>query len=196
MPLVSTRGGTSALGFGFGGFFAADGDYESIATVTVGGGGAANVEFTSIPSTYQHLQLRGIGRITRTGAVMDFAALTVNGSTGTNYATQEMYVFVDSPAASAAANTPRMTVWNFSASTATANVFGAVVIDILDYANTSKNTTFRGFGGNDRNGSGELGITSAVWKLTDAVTSIRLTPLNGTGFVQSSNFALYGIKAP
>jgi hypothetical protein len=34
------------------------GDYESIATVTVGSGGAANVEFTSIPATYTHLQLR------------------------------------------------------------------------------------------------------------------------------------------
>jgi hypothetical protein len=34
------------------------GDFESIATVTVGGGGAANVEFTSIPATYTHLQLR------------------------------------------------------------------------------------------------------------------------------------------
>jgi hypothetical protein len=36
--------------------------YESIATVTVGGGGAATVAFTSIPATYTHLQIRGIGR--------------------------------------------------------------------------------------------------------------------------------------
>ena len=36
--------------------------YESIATVTVGSGGAANVEFTSIPADYTHLQIRGIGR--------------------------------------------------------------------------------------------------------------------------------------
>ena len=40
--------------------FAAGGDFESIATVTVGGGGAASIEFTSIPGTYQHLQIRGI----------------------------------------------------------------------------------------------------------------------------------------
>jgi hypothetical protein len=37
-----------------------DTDFESIATVTVGGGGAATVEFTSIPGTYQHLQIRAI----------------------------------------------------------------------------------------------------------------------------------------
>jgi hypothetical protein len=31
---------------------AAVGDFESIATVTVGGGGAASVTFSSIPATY------------------------------------------------------------------------------------------------------------------------------------------------
>jgi hypothetical protein len=39
---------------------AAVGDYESIATVSVGGGGAADVEFTSIPGTYTHLQIRAL----------------------------------------------------------------------------------------------------------------------------------------
>jgi hypothetical protein len=32
--------------------------YESIATVTVGSGGSSSIDFTSIPSTYKHLQLR------------------------------------------------------------------------------------------------------------------------------------------
>ena len=36
----------------------AAGDFESIATVSVGSGGAANVEFTNIPNTYSHLQIR------------------------------------------------------------------------------------------------------------------------------------------
>jgi hypothetical protein len=35
---------------------AAAGDFESIATVTVGSGGSAVISFTSIPSTYAHLQ--------------------------------------------------------------------------------------------------------------------------------------------
>jgi hypothetical protein len=44
---------------------AAVGDFESIATVSVGSGGAADVEFTSIPATYTHLQIRGIGNCHR-----------------------------------------------------------------------------------------------------------------------------------
>lgn len=174
---------------------ALNGNFESIATVTVGGGGAANIEFTSIPSTYQHLQLRGIGRITRTGQAFDYAALTLNGSGGTNYAFHELYgIFGSAAAASGSANVDRINVWNFSATAATANIFGALVVDILDYANTSKNTTVRAFGGNDRNGAGELGQTSGVWRLTNAVTSVRIAPLNGTGFMQHSTFALYGVS--
>ena len=42
-------------------------DYESIATVSVGSGGAADVEFTSIPGTYTHLQIRWIARSARAG---------------------------------------------------------------------------------------------------------------------------------
>ena len=38
--------------------------YESISTVTVGGGGSASVSFTSIPATYTHLQVRAIVRTT------------------------------------------------------------------------------------------------------------------------------------
>ena len=38
------------------------GDYESIATTTVGAGGTSTVTFSSIPSTYSHLQVRVIAR--------------------------------------------------------------------------------------------------------------------------------------
>jgi hypothetical protein len=37
--------------------------YESIATVTVGGGGSARCYFSSIPATYTHLQIRSIASI-------------------------------------------------------------------------------------------------------------------------------------
>jgi len=36
------------------------GDFESIATVSVGSGGAADVTFSSIPATFTHLQIRYI----------------------------------------------------------------------------------------------------------------------------------------
>jgi hypothetical protein len=81
-----------------------------------------------------------------------------------------------------------------SASTGGANVFGTFIIDILDYANTSKYKTQRGLGGADLNGSGYISFNSGNWRNTNAITSISLTPLYGSQFAQYSSFALYGIK--
>ena len=36
--------------------------YDSIATVVVGSGGASSITFSSVPSTYKHLQIRFIAR--------------------------------------------------------------------------------------------------------------------------------------
>jgi hypothetical protein len=66
--------------------FAPSGAYDSIATYTVGSGGAADVEFTSIPATYTHLQIRGIARSARSGETDDNIALQFNADTGSNYA--------------------------------------------------------------------------------------------------------------
>ena len=46
-------------------------EFESIATVTVGSGGSSTISFTSIPGTYKHLQVRGIGRTNRAD-VLDY----------------------------------------------------------------------------------------------------------------------------
>ena len=197
MPVVCSRANTSAFGFGLGAFAAADGDYESIATVTVGSGGASSIEFTSIPGTYQHLQIRGIGRTDRTSAAADQLRLRVNGdSTNANYA---IHFLTGTGAAAGAEGYTSQGLWNtyntLTGPSATTSIFGGVVIDILDYSSTSKNKVMRAFGGQDRNGAGELGITSGLWLSTSAVTSLELIKI-GSNFVQHSTFALYGVKAP
>ena len=40
--------------------------YESIQTITVGSGGASTIVFSSIPSTYAHLQIRALNITTAT----------------------------------------------------------------------------------------------------------------------------------
>jgi hypothetical protein len=75
-----------------------------------------------------------------------------------------------------------------------ANMFGSMIIDILDYASINKNTTIRSLWGHDRNGSGEIGIDSCLWLNTEAVTSITFSIVGATNFVSNSSFALYGVK--
>jgi hypothetical protein len=168
--------------------------YESIATVTVGGGGAADVTFSSIPSTYQHLQIRMIGRSDR-AAVRDAIKFKFNATSST-YALHE--IIGDGSTATASqqtGSTNGVDLGLMSGASATSGVFGADVFDILDYASTNKNKTIRvlnGIDNNDTNGS--IRFESGLWVDTSAVTSITLAPAFGTNFAQYSSFALYGCK--
>jgi hypothetical protein len=169
------------------------GAYDSIATTTVGSGGASSVTFSSIPSTYKHLQIRGISRSARS-AGNDPIYIRFNSDSGSNYSWHAI------EATGSAVNAPNATsatqgwVWIAADSVSPTNVFGASIVDITDYANTSKNKTIRSLGGIDNNGSGVLSFNSALWRSTSAVTSITLTVLSGTNFQQNTQFALYGIK--
>lgn len=186
----------------YGGFTGPFGVYEPIATATVGAGGAATIQFGSaedpIPQTYQHLQIRGICKDTRN--VNDSALFAqFNGDTGSNYAHHMLRggsATTPNVAAYASTNQSRGQVGYMTASaTAGANIFGAFILDILDYSNSSKNTTTRSLTGLERNDFGDVRLISSLWINTGAVTSITLIA-GETSFAQHSTVALYGIKAP
>lgn len=168
--------------------------FESIATVTVGAGGSSSVEFTSIPGTFTHLQVRGIARTTRASNESDAILMRFNSDSGSNYARHQLNGDGASASADAGTSTTGMQINRFTASSATASNFGALVSDILDYTNTNKNTTVRTLGGYDNNGSGLISFNSGLWMNTAAITTITLTSLNSANFAQYSHFALYGIK--
>jgi hypothetical protein len=167
--------------------------YESIATVTVGSGGQSTITFSSIPSTYQHLQIRYTSRV-NVADTGENIWLRFNGDTGNNYSYH--YILGDGSSASSAGSGSftRILSGRTAGNNTTANVFGASVIDILDYANTNKNTTARTLTGLENNGSGVVFLESGGWFNTSAVTSITLAETSGNSFVQYSQFALYGIK--
>jgi hypothetical protein len=176
---------------------AAAGDYQSIATVTVGSGGSSTVSFTSIPSTYTHLQLRVLAQTNRGTYGRDAVKLNLNSDTGNNYAWHELFGDGSSAATNAASTTNRGEAAEVG--TTTGGAFGAAVIDFLDYANTSKYKTVRSLFGGDHNGTiagfgGTVGLYSTLWQSTSAISTITFAPVNGTLFSQYSSFALYGIK--
>lgn len=164
--------------------------YESIATVTVGSGGSSSVSFSSIPSTYTHLQIRVMGAMTASGA--DDLCLRFNSDTSSNYATH--YLVGNGTSASAGSYTSAtFTRAGANAMPTATNTFGVAVIDLLDYANTSKYKTMRALTGNDTNGAGYVALGSGLWQSTSAINTILLYPFAST-FPQYSSFALYGIK--
>lgn len=170
--------------------------YESIATVTVGAGGQSTISFTSISSTYKHLQIRGILR--GTGSVADYntTTLTFNSDTAANYSIHGLQGTGSSAGAYGTANTSNIDCGTLTGNSNTANAFGVTVIDILDYASTSKYKTVRSLTGQDSNNTyGIVQFLSGSWRSTSAITSITLKASSGTpNFNQYSQFALYGIK--
>jgi hypothetical protein len=168
------------------------GSYESIATTTVGSGGTSTITFSSIPSGYEHLQLRILGRSTATGT--DQISIRFNSDTGSNYS--EHFLRGDGSSASAygGANVSAVQTGVLPGTNQTASVFGGLIVDILDYKNTNKYKTVRMITAFDNNGSGSVGLYSAGWRNTNAITQIEAF-VTGYNFVQYSSFALYGIKS-
>jgi hypothetical protein len=176
------------------------GDFESIATTTVGAGGAGSISFTGIPSTYMHLQLRIISRSTSTSANGITTGIRFNGDTGSNYSLHYLSAYQGLAAgveSAGIANTSQMYVAVFPADGNAASIFSSQVVDIFDYKNTNKNKTVRSIGGYDMNASGSgynyVTLYSGNWRSTSAVTSIDFTMVAGD-YAQYSSFALYGIK--
>ena len=157
------------------------GNFESIQTVTVGSGGSSTITFSSIPQTYQHLQIR----ISIKGA---YGPLRFNGDTGSNY--RRHWAYGNGTIGSGSDAGTWMDVID---SSNTANVFAGNIVDILDYTNTSKYKTARIVRGVDsNNGSGDVSFLSGLWMSTSAVNTITFTP--AANFAQYSQFALYGIR--
>jgi len=168
--------------------FAPSGAYDSIATVTVGAGGASSIDFTSIPSTYQHLQIRSLSL--QSSANQDIQ-MQFNADTGNNYSLHYLYGQGASALSASGANTPFIYV-AFNAGDTTYPV--ASVVDILDYKDTNKYKTTRTLSGFDRNGPGGYIIfNSGNWRNTAAISSVKIYPSAGN-FNQYTQFALYGIK--
>jgi hypothetical protein len=192
MPIVGSFAGASARAYGLGAGLILPGDFESIQTITAGSA-VASIEFTSIPQSYSHLQIRGIGRSTIVGAA-DEIQIQFNSDTATNYSTHQFYGDGGTSASSAAATSSIMYGIYTTGASGLANNFGAGVFDILDYANTNKFKTIRIISGYDNNGSGYALMRSGNWRSTSAITSIKLFTAS-SNFAQYSSFALYGIKA-
>lgn len=175
------------------GAFTELGEFDSIQTVNVTSN-QANVEFTSIPATYTHLQIRGICQSTTTTEQYSPFKFEFNLDTS-NYFSHSLFSNGSSVFGASYSGLPYIA--QIQDRYGSANTFSGLVIDVLDYANTNKKTTVRGLAGGDVNGAGgTMGIYSVLWNVTTAVTSIKMSIVGGGSplIAQYSSFALYGIK--
>jgi hypothetical protein len=188
-PIISAKGGLSSAGYGQFSLIGGATSFDSIATITLSSS-APSISFTSIPSTYKHLQIRAIYKL---NSGSQYIRLKVNGdSTTSNYSFHFLGGEGVNPAyaVGGANDFPYM-----GQAVNTANIFGTSIIDFLDFSATTKNKTIRSLFGYDANGSGAITLSSGAWyNSSTAINEITLTPNFSATFASLSSFALYGIK--
>ena len=155
--------------------------------VVVGSGGAASIDFTTIPSTYTDLVLVFSTR-TSAASASGNDILSINGSLS-SFSGRRLY----GSGSSAASDT--VTTWSgfTDANTATASTFGNTAIYFTNYAG-STNKSYSIDTVQEQNGTtAYMGLAAGLWSNSAAINRLTLTPDSGN-YVQYSTAYLYGVS--
>jgi hypothetical protein len=155
---------------------------------------AASVTFSSIPATYEHLQLRMSVRDGSTGTYGEIG-LQFNTVTTTTYSYHRMTGSGTTPAAGAYTGVNNIALNYVVAEGEPRVYFSSIVIDILDYANGSKNTTTSAMLGTTADGTDWVMAYSGLWASTAVVDEIKIIYRWGPDIKRGSEFTLYGLKS-
>ena len=161
--------------------------YIPIATQTLGSA-AASITFSSIPGTYTDLRLVVSNAMTVAGG--NDLQFRFNGDTATNYSITGMH---GSGTAATGVTTPSTTIIDPDASSAvgtSATIPNLYMMDVFSYAG-STNKTCLIVNSEDHNGTGDVGVSVALWRSTAAITSI--TALCGSNLLTGTIATLWGI---
>jgi hypothetical protein len=159
--------------------------------VTVGSGGAASIEFTSIPSTYTDLVIKASIRANSAdGSAPELSTLIkVNGSTAGSHR------FIYGTGSGAFSSNNGSVIWTYTnGSTTTANTFGNLEIYIPNYAGTTAFKSYSVDAAVENNATaGSLTLDAGLVSNNAAITSFGLVANSGS-FVQYSTAYLYGVS--
>jgi hypothetical protein len=171
------------------------GSYDLLST-TILTSNTASVTFASLgtyAADYQHLQLRIVARGSNS-ANFTIWNMRLNGDSGSNYATHALF----GNGSLALGNDTRTSTDRILDSltlpgNSTANSYGALILDILDSFNTSKNKTIRYLGGRRPSDDTVVILRSGLYISTSSITSIALT-CQSADWNTGSRFSLYGLR--
>jgi hypothetical protein len=164
--------------------------YTLISSVTVGSGGAAEIDFTSIPATYTDLVLKTSSRLN----VSDpFQGLDIKFNNATTNFTFRLLEAYGSNTLSSSGSTTRMLVT--TANTATASTFGSLEVYIPNYAGSNnKSLSAESVAENNSSTWNYFRMTAGLWSNSSAINRITVWDSGGSSFMQYSTAYLYGIS--
>jgi len=159
---------------------------KKIATVTVGAGGAASIDFTSIPATATDIMLVYSLRTTQ-ATVSTSISLTLNGSS-TGFTMRGLY----GTGSSTASFTGTTYAGESDGANATANTFSNNSLYIPNYAGSTNKSYSIDSVTESNTGTVIQMLDAGLWSNTAAINAISLVAASGT-FVQYSTATLYGV---
>jgi hypothetical protein len=162
--------------------------FKKIQTVTVGSGGAASIDFTSIPQTFTDLKIVMSLRSTGTGVSTRYAAVSFNSNTS-NYTYRRLY---GNGSSTGSDNGSLRIIGTIPGSTVTASVFGSIELYVPNYT-SANNKSYSCDSVEENNATGaEQDLIAGLWSNTAAITSVTLTSDVGN-FAEYSSATLYGV---
>lgn len=178
---------------------------EAIATTYLETTSVSSMSFTSIPSTYEHLQVCFSLKLDDPSTYGEKAIMQLNGDTGSNYSSEYLYGYNGTyKYADPDHNEAKWTFPTIAAQQdSTGSTYSVFVVDIFDYAHTSKNASMSWFSGCNRagrngllsvNGQTDTTTGGGVWDNTAAVDEI-LVGYGSTNLMRGSCVSLYGINS-
>jgi hypothetical protein len=170
--------------------------YTLIASSTVGAGGAANIDFTSIPNTYTDLLIKLSGRSTGSGDWEDLKIAFNGSTTDAQYRWLAVYGYSGSTVGSNTANgnSNARLQGNVSAASATANTFGTWEMYVPNYAGSTQKSVSTDFASENNSTGTLLGFATNLWNQTTAINQVTIATSGGNNLAQYSTAYLYGVK--
>lgn len=163
------------------------GTFEPIGSVTLTGA-SASLEVASIPSTYTDLRVVFSAKYDTT---VNASIMRFNNDTGSNYAYTYVYSTGSGMGSSSSGSaTYAMLDHNNGIGT---SYFATFELDIFNYTSSLYKAMIEKTS-SDENGSGVVSRSAYSWRNASAISSIKMTRLDGNNFAIGSSLTVWGIK--
>lgn len=164
--------------------------YKKIASVTVTGATAANIEFTNIPGTFTDLCILTSIRTSRTASKYGNMKITFN--TSTSNITGRFLRQFDTSTESFSTTAVE---WGAPTAATTASTFGNAIIYIPNYAGSTNKSVLVDSVIEDNSTTAFNYLSVGLWSQTTAITGLSLyTSDASSDIAQHSTAVLYGIS--
>jgi hypothetical protein len=161
-----------------------------IAKQTIGAGGAASVIFSSIPQTFTDLKLVVSLRSVFAGGFTN-CSLSINGSSA-NFSSRLLES--QSTSVNSYTRTDNLNLLFANANTSTSNTFSNGEVYFPNYTSSNNKSFSVDIVAENNAAEGYNMAKAGLWSNTAAISSLTVTPQNGT-FGEFSEVTLYGISS-